>query len=948
MSATSSLDDRFDCNLRALQRHLDPSAIQFLSEHRNKHVQIGVSQQGEFENLRVDGAPLYQPDGPTYISERIADFARNPQQIRFADKVETPKRFENLASVAASIVNDFAQSRFQYKDPDFGAVGALVSLGLGAGIHLPELTDKVDFTDLIIVEPELEFFIASLRVCDWAKVVSRLEEKGGALSLIFDQDPALVYEGVLGAMRGRSFALIEGSCFFIHDTRPTMIQLLQRIGEAGLNIVSYNGWLEDELRHACNHAINVSGRDFSVLLGARAGEQQTPRDGRIFVVTGSGPSLGENIDLLIELREKIVLVSAGTSLRPLLKAGLRPDFHCELENVDAVPYLLGALGKEYGLGGITLVASTTVDPRVPALFEKTIFFVREGDGVMPALKGPVEQIQFVGPSSVNTGTVLSDWLGASGIVLVGADFGKPDDTDAYTDGVVYGAMDKVNRDRVRNGLHPLAKAGSTRGDMRIAVAGNADAAVFSNNVLIMMRHRLEVTLGTLQARVFNLGRGARIAGADPITREEIEPLLSSRSRNGDGVGTGAPASADRVRTYSSDDFRAAELLAQFADRMNVTVDTCLEALKRLAADMENCRLEDIHDALLPLLDARPGLQRGEDAATRAVRVALSGSVLRIFHVIRHVCVRLFNEDRPVFFRYAVDFLADFLPVMKAEAAENLNMAADAAVCDGKVPETPLGQLLRLRTAEQPIDRNLLENALFPAQGATSLYLAQYILCHPSVVSIAIRNSWLIVDRWFLDLMYRTAESKHFYSFFVRRAFSFLCLAEDESIDPLWLGIFEREAAMVRGSEKPWVNDAVSQFYLLSGDAERGLAYAREMTPYITREERCAITMGNALLAQGAINDALKAFAEADGIKRKVGPEVELDLYGAALWLSGEKGRAWDYYMTGPGRSTMGRIVFSALEPGKLEQPFEPDSKDTPVFVRRAMRLLRTVEKSVLG
>lgn len=948
MSATSSLDDRFGCNLRALQRHLDPAVIQFLSEHRNKHVQIGVSQQGEFENLRVDGAPLYQPDGPTYIAERIADFARNPQHIRFADKVETPKRFENLASVAAAIINDIAQSRFQYTEPDFRAVGSLVSLGLGAGIHLEELTDTVDFTDLIIVEPELEFFIASLRVCDWTKVVSRLEEKGGALTIVLDQDPALAYEAVLGAMRGRSFALIEGSCFFIHDTRPTMIQLLQRIGEAGLNIVSYNGWLEDELRHACNHAANVSGRDISVLFGARAGEEQTPRDDRIFVVTGSGPSLGENIDLLIELRERIVLVSAGTSLRPLLKAGLRPDFHCELENVDAVPYLLGELEKEYGLGGITLVASTTVDPRVPALFEKTIFFVREGDGVMPALKGPVEQIQLVGPSSVNTGTVLSDWLGASAIVLAGADFGKPDDTDAYTDGVVYGAMDKVNQDRVKNGLHPLAKAGSTRGDMRIAVAGNADAAVYSNNVLIMMRHRLEVTLGTLQARVFNLGRGARIAGADPITREELKPLLSNRLPNGDGVGGGTPASADQIRTCSGDDFRAGEWLAQFADRMNLAFETCLVALKRLAEKTEICGLEHIHDALCPLLDARPGLQYGEDAATRAVRVALSGSMLRIFHVIRHVSVRLSNEDRPVFFSFTVDFLADFLPVMKAEAAENLGMAADAAVRDGAMPETPLGQLLRLRTAEQPIDRNLLEKALFPAQGATSLYLAQYILCHPNVVSIAITNSWLVLDRWFLDLIYRTAEAKHFYSFFLRRAFSLLCLVEEESIDPFYLGILEREAAKVRGSEKPWVNDAVSQFYLLSGDTERGLAYAREMTPYAAREERCAITLGNALLAEGAINDALKAFAETDAISRVDRPEVELDLYGAALWLSGEKGRAWDYYTTGPGRSTMGRIVFSILEPEKLEQPFELNSKDTPAFARRAMRLLRTVEKSVLG
>ena len=96
------------------------------------------------------------------------------------------------------------------------------------------------------------------------------------------------------------------------------------------------------------------------------------------MIVGAGPSLDEGLETLQRIRDRVVLFSCGTALRPLLRNGIVPDFHCELENV---PEVHGVIARGRGntaiSSQITLIASATVDPRVPPLFGETIFFFRD-------------------------------------------------------------------------------------------------------------------------------------------------------------------------------------------------------------------------------------------------------------------------------------------------------------------------------------------------------------------------------------------------------------------------------------------------------------------------------------------------------------------------------------------------------------------------------------------
>ena len=51
-------------------------------------------------------------------------------------------------------------------------IDTLVSLGLGGGIHIEYLLTEYSIRHLIIYEPEIQYFKASLMMCDWSRIFS--------------------------------------------------------------------------------------------------------------------------------------------------------------------------------------------------------------------------------------------------------------------------------------------------------------------------------------------------------------------------------------------------------------------------------------------------------------------------------------------------------------------------------------------------------------------------------------------------------------------------------------------------------------------------------------------------------------------------------------------------------------------------------------------------------
>jgi tetratricopeptide (TPR) repeat protein len=520
------------------------------------------------------------------------------------------------------------------------------------------------------------------------------------------------------------------------------------------------------------------------------------------------------------------------------------------------------------------------------------------------------------------------------------------DGGAYTDGVAYQSLEKINTERVKNGLHPIPPSGSTTGDMQIPVPGNAGVPVLSNNVLTMMRHRLESTVGMIAVPVLNIGRGALIAGTKPTAREALLSCLDEHARavGMQSSGEGMPYGRS-VERHRRQDFSAERSLAELRERFDEAFEGCINALRKFDGDERPISLDGIRSTFATLLWAERDPLPGESAAGRAARVSLSGSMLRIFHMIRHAYLRLFEKDRQRFARYCIAFLLDFLPVMKRETASSLTAAIDQAAPGTILPETPLGAIFRGIKAHQYPDRGMLEAGLFPKEGSGSRHLAQFILSDYYVAMTAQDSKGVTVEPWYMDMLAKSVRPAGSYSWFVRRCFALLRVVDDDLIDRRFLEALDRDAASILGAVRSGVHSQAAQFFLLYGNNGRSFDFVNMMVADPALTERKSILLGNAYFVAGKIDLALKAYEEA-GMAGENLPDDDwritppgLELYGAALLISGREKEALAYYLRDGALAPIGAIVFSVLRPDMVEELKDRVVATSSVFNRKVTRIL---------
>ncbi|HZT50362.1 MAG TPA: 6-hydroxymethylpterin diphosphokinase MptE-like protein, partial [Stellaceae bacterium] len=217
---------------------------------------------------------------------------------------------------------------------------------------------------------------------------------------------------------------------------------------------------------------------------------------------GAGPSLDEGLETIRAIRDRIVLFSCGTALRPLLRAGIVPDFQCELENVPAVHTAITEAGRFGDLSAITLVASATVDPRVPPLFRDAIFYFRDSVSSTAILGRRHRLIAGTAPTCVNMGLAMAGAMGFTEFVLFGTDCGVRPGANRHAEGTVYRDLG-VWREKDQNSAYSLE------------VEGNFGGTVRTDWIYDACRLMLAGAIAHYRFNVVNCSDGALIPGARP-------------------------------------------------------------------------------------------------------------------------------------------------------------------------------------------------------------------------------------------------------------------------------------------------------------------------------------------------------------------------------------------------------------------------------------------------
>jgi Glycosyltransferase Maf N-terminal domain/6-hydroxymethylpterin diphosphokinase MptE-like len=457
-----------------------------------------VTKDDEAVDLSVDGKLVYGRDARSCAVEQVAEFMKKPLRF-FMERLDlsgvvTPVGQRMMKRLEKEFLGDatLAVSTHPSGSPTF-----LIVFGLGLGYHLKELTLRTEARWLILIEPILPFFESSFSIVEWDNLLAQYKGRGGDIFIIPETDPQRIAAAIATCMGKLGIPYVDGSWVFTHYSFWSFAEARDRLHEAVEFSFTNRGFFEDELVMMRNATENFAVHDFRLLDGRpRLQRRETA------AIVGAGPSLDSCVNEIKRYRDRVVVFSGGTALRALLRAGIVPDFQCELENVPGVYDVLTETAKVGDLSEITLIASATVDPRVPALFSDTIFYFRDSISSTQILGGKHRIIDGTSPTCVNLALNAAAVMGFTEFVLFGTDCGTRPGSLRHAKGTVYSEV----------GVY---EAGNVTQGPTTEVEGNFGGIVNTESTYDWCRRMLSAAITHYRLSVQNCSDGALIQGARP-------------------------------------------------------------------------------------------------------------------------------------------------------------------------------------------------------------------------------------------------------------------------------------------------------------------------------------------------------------------------------------------------------------------------------------------------
>ena len=465
-------------------------------------------------DLDLGQGRLYGNDGRSLAAEQIAGYMEKPLRFFITDLSGANIASKGSFRLFQRLMNELKSRNIGIADlsarPEYEGC-FLVVLGLGLGYHLQELIDRTGAKVVLIVEPHVEFLRHSLESLDWAGFIARNEEQGCKISIMIPDSATDALRKISVHFTEEGSHFIDGAYVFVHYPSATLFDIRDRLVESVQVLYSSRGFHEDELVMLTNSVANMALGNFRLLDGKLRPERAEP----VFVI-GSGPSIDKSIEHIKKLRERAVVFSCGTGLRVCLGNGIVPDFHCEIENGPYVFDVLSAVRSQFDFKGITLVAPTSVDPKVPTLFDDTILFFRDAISGSRILTDHANELYLAVPTVSNCAFRTALSMGFGTLYLFGVDCGAKDVSQQHSKQSVY--------------FHADMFKAEPRTDMTYTFRGNFGGLVKSNWILMFTRMMIAEACRIFRPKAFNCSDGAEIRNTTPKVAAAIKLPELTRSR----------------------------------------------------------------------------------------------------------------------------------------------------------------------------------------------------------------------------------------------------------------------------------------------------------------------------------------------------------------------------------------------------------------------------------
>jgi len=402
-------------------------------------------------------------------------------------------------------------------------VKALLVFGLGQGYMLQSVCEAKDIQNIIICEPNPDFFYASLYAIDWAPIFEKVSERQHKLYINIGEASSVLYKDLMSQFLTLGPHLLNETYMMQAYDNPALRQVLSEV-RTQLQVIFAMGENFDHVLYGLSHTFQSMHQGVSSLRYEPAQylsyqQKQLP----VFIV-GNGPSLDTCIDTLKECRDQVIVVSCGTALQALHKHGIVPDFHGEVEQNRANFDWVSRINDYAYLKQITLLSVNGMHPHTIALFKNVLLAFKHGESstnaalaMLPA--NSYHCLKYAYPTVSNMVVSLFLSMGFEQLYFVGIDLGFAEQEKHHSAASGY----------YENGKQIYNYKGTHHTELR--AKGNKQAWVFTKTEFNISRMIVEEALAAHKSECFNLSNGVFIAGTIPLHEENILVMSNNAQKH---------------------------------------------------------------------------------------------------------------------------------------------------------------------------------------------------------------------------------------------------------------------------------------------------------------------------------------------------------------------------------------------------------------------------------
>ncbi len=498
-----------------------PELFEIFKNYKPLNSAIIVDEVGNV-NLFNNDKCVYECEPQLFCQAQVALFLKNPLCFNF--KLESLKEEEALYEHARLIKqlnekckqeapeeNDKVSDEVQF---DF-----VCMIGGGLGYQIEQLFKQKQIFNFLLCEPSNDVFFAMLHGIELRPLIEHCKALGGEFIFQVGGGERAPFRAILNLLQRKGPFNISRMFLFKHYDSDTSDGILDTIRQYAHRLTSGWGFMEDEiigLRHTFAN-LQLGYKVCKNTVEFDNSESQRP----VFLV-GNGPSLDYSLDFLINNQKDIIIISCGTALRALLKHGIKPDVHVEMERPVSILSFIENIeeqqkNSELKLSDIQIIAFNTVYPEILKKFKTPLIFPKHKDAGGKYIEQLDELSMYTStlwgnPTCTNMGMALSLTLGFENIYMIGTDYGYVNTEHHHSKHSTYYdenfAEEDVTTQRMTEDM--------TR-------KGNFRESVYTNAIFDSSRGNIEALLQTKPSvKVYNCSDGASIMYTEPKHIEAVE------------------------------------------------------------------------------------------------------------------------------------------------------------------------------------------------------------------------------------------------------------------------------------------------------------------------------------------------------------------------------------------------------------------------------------------